>query len=64
MEKCFNGLVSESARLFHKQYQFIQETKRILAETTPVVLKHSAKNIAAEVSNERAVNPKNLRGIV
>jgi hypothetical protein len=64
MEKCFDGLVTEPARLFHEQYQQSQETKRIIAATTPVALEHSAEDIAAEVSEERAVTPKNLRGIV
>ena len=64
MEKYFNGLVSEPARLFHKQYQSAQETNRILTAITPVALEHSSEDIAAEVNDERAVTPKNLRGIV
>ena len=64
MEKYFDGLVTESARLFHKQYQHTLETKRIIPATTLVALEHSAKNIADEVNNERAVTSKNLRGIV
>ena len=64
MEKFFDGLVSEPARLFHKQYQSAQETKRILAVITPVALEHSAEDTAAIVNAERAVNPKFLRGII
>ena len=55
---------SPSLRLFHKQYQFTQEIKRILATTTPAVLEHSTEDIAAEVNDEHATTPKNLRGIV
>ena len=64
MKKCFNGLVSEPVSLFHKQYQFNQDTKRIIAATTPMVLEHSIRDIAAEANDECAVTPKNLRGIV
>ena len=63
MEKCFYGLVSEPVRLFHKQHQSAQETKRILAATTPVALEHSAKDIAAEVNDKHAVTPKNRRDV-
>jgi hypothetical protein len=63
MVKRFNGLVLEPVRLFRK-YQFTQETKRILAETIPIVLKYSVDDIAAEVNAEHAVTPKNLRVIV
>ena len=63
MEQCFYGLVSEPVRLFHKQHQSAQETKRILAATTPVALEHSAKDIAAEVNDKHAVTPKNRRDV-
>jgi hypothetical protein len=64
MDKCFDGLVLEPIRPFHKQYQFTQEMKHILAATTTAVFENSVKNIAAEVNDERAITPKNLRGIV
>ena len=64
METCFNGLVWEPAKLFHKKYQFTQETKHILSATTPVVLEHTTKDIAAEVNDECAAKTKHPRGIV
>ena len=56
--------MTESARLFSKQYQHTQETKRSIVSTTPITLGHSTKDIAAGIVDECAVTPKSLRGSV
>ena len=62
--KNFGRLVIEPTRCFVNQHTYREEHIRIQRATLPQALESNAEDIAEQVNGERALPPRNMRGLV